>query len=785
MKWKLLLWTVAVLAVLAAAIPYLPANVLRPGIERALERALGRKVEVGGVRLTLFPGPLPRPGFTLERVTIHEDPRAGIEPLAYVESLGASMRVLSLFQRRLEFSSLNFSGDTRVNLVKTDAGPWNFQFLLENGAADSKQIPAIRMRAGRVNFKFGDRKSAFYFNDADLDVAPSEDGSMELRFGGAPSRTDRSTQEFGRFFVRGTAAPESRRLDLKVELERSSLEETLRWMDPRGFGVHGTVALDAQLSGPPSHLDVSGQIQLADVHRWDLIPNEVGGLKLGFGGTLDVRGEHLDLQTTADHSGSPVVIRFRSWDFLKSPHWDAGAELQQVPLSTLLAICRHMGATLPEKLAADGSVSGSVTYDEQQGMQGRVVLRDASLSVPDAAGDTAPVEAPVATLDIAGRSMSLESATVHIGDKQSAELEGSYDLDRPGSLDLKITTRGLSVAAMRSFGLEAIPLLEQTSQESSQAIWRGWARYQGGDWSGESELQNARIALDGLAEPVLIRSASVSLNGKRVALTRLQAKAGAIAFTGSYRWESASERSDTSDKNDAKPGKFELRIDETDAAELARLFAPALHRERGFLARTLRLGASAPVPGWLQALRAEGAVTIGSLKAGDMRLRGVAAHVKWKGATVQLTELSGSSDPALFVGDLSIDLSAGSPHYHFEGKVVDIAYKSGKLDLEGTLDAEGEGAELFESAHAEGTLRGRSILFSPDTEFRSVGARFEMLGGGAGSRWKLSNIEANQSGESLAGTGASQADGRLVLDLVNRGRSQRYTGTLFTLAAQQ
>jgi len=775
MKLKLLLWAIVGLALLAVAVPYLPTDVLRPGIERALERGLGRKVDVGGISLTLFPGPLPRPGFTLDRVTIHEDPRAGIEPLAYVESVGASVRVLSLFQRKLEFSSLNLN-DATINLVKTDAGPWNFQFLLENNPANSKRIPAIRMRSGRVNFKFGDTKSVFYFNDADLDVTPSGDGSMELRFGGAPSRTDRSTQEFGRFFVRGTAAPESRRLDLKVELERSPLAETLRWMDPRGFDVHGTVAVDAQLSGPPSHLDVSGQIQLADVHRWDLVPNEVGGLKLGFGGTLDLRGEHLDLQTTADQSGSPVVIRFRSWDFLKSPHWDAGADLQQVPLATMLAVCRHMGATLPENLSAQGAVSGSVTYNEPQGMQGRLVLRDASLSVPEAETDAAPVEAPLATVDISGRTISLESASVHIGEKQSAEIEGSYDLDQPRSLDLKITTRGLSVASMRSFGLEAIPLMGQTPQ----GTWRGWARYEGGDWSGESELQNARIALDGLAEPLLIKSASVSLNGKRVAVNRLQAKAGAIAITGSYRWEWDSEES-----GKVRPDKFDLKIDEADVAELSRLFAPALLRDRGFLARTLRLGANAPIPAWLKARRTEGTVSIGSLTAGDLRLREVTAQMKWNGPVVHLTELAGSSDPAEFAGDLAIDLSTGSPRYHFDGKVTDIAYKGGRLDLEGILDAEGDGADLFDSAHAEGTLRGRAILFAPDTEFRAVSARFEMLGGGAGSRWKLSNVEANQSGESLAGTGASQADGRLVLELVSRGKPLRYTGTLFTMAAQQ
>jgi len=772
MKWvKRVLWTLTALVVLAVVVPYLPADILRPSIERAMQRGLGRKVTIGGLRLTLLPGPFPRPGVTLDEVIIDEDPRAGIEPLAHVTSLGASVRVLSLFQRKLEFSSLNLN-DATINMVKTDAGPWNFQFLLENSPASSKRIPSIRMRSGRVNFKFGDTKSVFYFNDADLDVTPSEDGSIELRFGGAPSRTDRSTQQFGRFFVRGTSAPESKRLDLKVELERSPLEETLRWMDPRGFDVHGTVALEAQLSGPPSHLDVAGQIQMVDVHRWDLIPNEVGALKLGFGGTLDLRGERLDLQTTADRSVSPVVIRFRSWDFLKSPHWDAGADLQQVPLATMLAVSRHMGATLPENLGAQGSVSGSVTYNEAQGMQGRMVVRDASLSVPAADPDAAPVEAPVAIVDIAGRSISLESASVHIGEKQSAEIEGSYDLDRPRSLDLKITTRGLSIAAMRSFGLEAIPLLEQTPQGSSQGIWRGWARYQGGDWSGESELQNARIALDALAEPLLIKSASVSLNGKRVAVNRLQAKAGAVAFTGSYRWEPDSERSD----------KFDLKIGEADIAELSRLFAPALLRERGFIARTLRLGANAPVPAWLKAIRTEGVVSIGSLTAGDWKLRGITAQVKWNGPVARLTELTGSSDPAEFNGDLSIDLSTGTPRYHFDGKVADIAYKGGALDLEGILDAEGDGSDLFDSVRAEGTLHGRAIMFAPDTEFRTAAARFEMQGGGATSRWKLSNVEVNQSGESLAGTGASQADGRLVLELVSRGRPLRYTGTLFTMA---
>ncbi|HEY2842135.1 MAG TPA: hypothetical protein VGJ09_00735, partial [Bryobacteraceae bacterium] len=317
----------------------------------------------------------------------------------------------------------------------------------------------------------------------------------------------------------------------------------------------------------------------------------------------------------------------------------------------------------------------------------------------------------------------------------------------------------------------AIPLLDQ----SPQGTWRGWVRYLDGDWSGESELQNARIAVDGLADPLLIKYAAVSLNGTRVALSRLQAQAGTISITGSFRREPDAEASEK-----ARPDRFDLKIGEADAAELSRLLAPSMVRDAGFLARTLRLGGNAPLPAWLQALHAEGALTVASLKAGDVRLNGVQAKVKWNGPVVRLSELSGSSDPAAFSGDLSIDLTTGTPQYRFDGKVGDIPFKGGKLDLDGSLDAEGDGLSLLESVRAEGTLRGRAIAFAPDAEFRSVTAHFEMQGGGAAARWKLSNVEVNQSGESLAGSGASQADGRMVLDLTSRGRPLRYTGTLFT-----
>lgn len=755
------LLAIAVMATVAAGIGarFLRVDFVRPKIERALERSLGRHVEIGETHFNLLTGP----GFELSSVTIHEDARAGIEPFAYVDSLQARVRLLSLLRGRLEFSSLRLD-DASINLVKTDAGPWNFQFLLGGAPARDSAIPAIKMRGGRVNFKFGDTKSVFYFNDADFDVSPSGDGSVDLRFSGAPSRTDQSAQNFGDFFVRGTWS--NKWLDMKVELERSALEEVARLVDRRGLDVHGIVAFDAQLSGPPSHLEVTGQLQVDDIHRWDLLPQS-GGWHIGYQGTLDLSRERLELASAADVPNPPLALQFRAWDFLSTPHWDAAMSLTGVPLSTLVEVARHMGAALPEKLITGGSVSGSVSYSEADGIAGRAELVDASLTLPDAK----PLHTASVGVAIERQAISLEPSIVNVGEEESADVEGSYAWAPGGGLDLKITTRGVNVADLRSLRLAAIPLLDQILQ----GTWRGSAHYhwspgETSAWSGEYELQNARVDVEGLAEPLRIQSAAVSFEGKRVAVSHLRAKVGTIAFTGEYRWEPGAVR----------PHKFRIVIPEADAAALERICSPTLVRERGFLARTLRLG-TAPVPDWLKARRADGILSIESLTAGGSLARIENARLLWDGPLVRVVRVNAQFDQATVNGELDVNLAGRFPRYHAEGELRDVAYDGGTLDFEGGIDAEGLGAQFLASLHGKGSMHGRSIAFAPDADFRTVDGDIEVQGGASGPRWKLSELEVLQGGDVYYGTGATEADGKLVLDLENHGRQVRLIGGLLTL----
>ncbi len=750
-----ILWGVAILAVVVAGVPYLPASLFQPAIIRALERELGRKVEVGEVHLSLFG----MPGFTVDDVTIHEDPRAGIEPFAYVSSLGADVSLLALLHRKLEFSTIRL-GDASINMVKTDAGPWNFQFLLERAAADAGAIPQIKMRAGRVNFKFGDTKSLFYFDNSDLVVSPNSDGSVEIRFGGAPARTDRSAQNFGQFFVRGNWMPgdshgSQPRLNLNVELERSSIDEVLKLTNTNGFSVHGIVAMEAQITGPASDLDVTGDFQLDEVHRGDLPFQKGGAWRQRYHGTLDLHGEKLSLKTVSDTPKPPVTLDFRASDYLTVPRWEVSADFNEMPLTKLVDVARRLGTPLPESLTAEGALSGSVAYTWNNGFDGNLEVGAASLVLPD----LPPLRAESLEVSVKDGAARLDPSMIQIGDNDMAQVEASYSSLSESGFDLKLSTRALSVADTRSFGLKAIPLLEHTPQ----GTWRGWARYHAGDWTGEYELLNAKVSVDGLAEPLLIQSTAVSLTGNRAVANRLRAKIGDVSFTGDYRWEPAAPR----------PHKFRLQVEEADLAELNRLLGPTLVRQSGFL-ETLRIG-STTLPDWLKDRRAEGTVSIGKLNLGDKMAHVDTARVVWDQGKVRFEDIQGQLEESPVKGTLTINLEGRQPQYHFRGEVDNIPYKGGMVDFEGTADSEGSGLQLVALGRAEGTFKARSVSFAPDADFRTAAGRFEVRN----AAWKLSNMEITQGSDSLTGSGSSQPDGRIVLELVTaRNKQVRYLGTL-------
>src|SRR5215831_14294589 len=109
MNWRSLLklcgWMLLLVLAMGMVAPYFSVEQYAHSLQVSLEHSLGRKVELQGVHFSLFNGP----GFSIARVVIHEDPKIGIEPVAYIEEPGSVMvrpKIWSLLGGRFEIASI-------------------------------------------------------------------------------------------------------------------------------------------------------------------------------------------------------------------------------------------------------------------------------------------------------------------------------------------------------------------------------------------------------------------------------------------------------------------------------------------------------------------------------------------------------------------------------------------------------------------------------------------------------------------------------------------------------
>lgn len=772
------LWMAVVIVVaFGVAAPYLRTNRLRPRIEAALQMALNRPVHVGSVRLNLFTGP----GFTVKDVIIEDDPAAGIEPFAHVESIEARVSFLSLFAGQLAFSSVRLSNPS-VNLVKTQSGPWNIQPLLDRAlsarSGRHRPVPDLEIRSGRLNFKFSDTKSIFFIEDADVDIYPNANGELVVRFSGAPARTDRSAHDFGLLSARGLLRSNGNggeQLSMGIHLERTAISEIVKLFNGRDIGVHGTVLANASLAGPLSALEVSGDLNIKDIHRWDLMPATGEGWTLRYRGSLDLVGHRLNLETAAmeGQQAAPVMFKLRLADYLAAaPKWAVGFLFRDVPAASLLETARHMGAPLPADVRVEGAINGGIGYSPETGLEGQLAVAKASLTFP--ASEAINFES--AHVLLSKNAIALAPAAVRLANGQSAQIQGEYALDASYAT-LRIDTRQLTIAEVQSSARELlqpvpIPLLDHLRR----GTWKGWiafARFgdRPGIWTGEYDLQNALMDLDGLASPLRFASASVDMKAGQLRMNHIHGRAGTVTFDGDYRY----------DPDATPPNRLHVRIAKLQLSDFEHLMRPTLLRNEGFLARTFRFKTDTAPP-WLAERQLDASVDIGQLAFQDVDLGKLQAHVAWDGPSIEISDMQATAATMHAAGTMTVSLAKSVPSYRLSGSIENLEYRNGTLDLGGELTTSGAGQDLLLNLHSLGTFQGQEISLGPDTQMAAMSGTFRIMPGLGAPRLLLSNLEVTQGEETLSGQGAVQADGRVILDLVNSGRKPvRLTGSLLPL----
>src|SRR6201999_473529 len=122
---------IVVLILLVVIAPFLiPVNHFRPQIEQQASAALGRKVEIGNLSLSLFSGSL-----GADNLSIADDPKFSSAPFLTAKSFNVGVEVMPLIMSK----TLNVTGividSPQVSLIRNAAGDWNYSTL---GASPTK-----------------------------------------------------------------------------------------------------------------------------------------------------------------------------------------------------------------------------------------------------------------------------------------------------------------------------------------------------------------------------------------------------------------------------------------------------------------------------------------------------------------------------------------------------------------------------------------------------------------------------------------------------------------------
>lgn len=278
---------VSLLIIIALVLPlFINANTFKPTLESDLSTALGRKVEIGNIRLSIFSG-----GVTVDSFSVADDPAFSSSPFLTAKQLTAGVNLFPLiFSKRLEVTSFTIA-DPQVTLLRAPSGRWNYSSL---GQTASSSKPPSRASAGQPpateSPSSGSSTAANNFTVGELKLS---DGAMTV--GTVGSRKTRKYED-----VNFTASNVSYTSEFPFQLTAKT---------PGG----GTVKLDGK-AGPVNQADASLtpfnaslSIQNLDLASTGFIDpsSGVGGV-MSFDGTLASNGQ----EATSKGTVKAEKIRF-------------------------------------------------------------------------------------------------------------------------------------------------------------------------------------------------------------------------------------------------------------------------------------------------------------------------------------------------------------------------------------------------------------------------------------------------------------------------------------------
>lgn len=421
---------------------FLDIDHFRPEIESQLQAALGRRVSLGKLHLSLIPLTI-----QADAVTIAEDPRFHRKkPFVEAERLLVRPSFWPLLRGQVEIDALELQRP-RIELVKDVAGRWNYESLgarpteekdgkpgASEPASDStpRAIPAlfrVAIRDGRISradMAGGEAPHVIDHIDLQLaDFTPGRQFAIEGRLE-LPGDGNQAISWEGQGGPLVQADPAATPLDLKLRLDEVDLGRLQSFSGVPSGQTGAIVSGEINLRSRTPKLELAGVLTLSDF--------QAGGTRLADPIQVDLAlSADLALQTLTIQRGA-VTLGTTPLTLSGGASWaaparvDLQAQAKEADLARLLAL----GALFAGDALAGVSGSGTVSFRlhaigpldnlEALSLTGNGTLGGASLALPAL---SKPVAVRHAEFQLDRQSVRVLNLAATLG---SSSISGSFGL---------------------------------------------------------------------------------------------------------------------------------------------------------------------------------------------------------------------------------------------------------------------------------------------------------------------------------------------------------------------
>jgi AsmA-like C-terminal region/AsmA family len=675
-------------------------------LTRQLERSFGRAVEVREFSASLFP----TPQLDAYAISVGEDPAFGNEYFLRADRLSARLRWRGLLRGRFELGTLQLDRPSLI-LVRNAGAQWNLERWLPAAGSEARttgftvktalpinHLQKIEITDGRVNFKIGEDKALFAFQQVEGTMEQSAAGRWRLNLEAEPWRGGVPLQLAGTMRVSGDVAGTSVRLrpaHFRVSWTKSSLADVFRLIGGSDFGVRGTFSGDATLDSDENSLPetkdatlgdwaFAAQLRATEIHRWDLSErgdnprlalhikgrwNPALGItqarevmleapRSNVRGTATLEsGTGLNLEVLLDSAGIQAAD-FLDW--YRAFHPDVAEGIVASQYFTGTATFRGWPFRLQEaafsspggRWTVPGFASAISVRPIRGGMQrGKMVIEPFTMNVPvKRQGDSKRVTMLTTAKDTTGNSTV---GTINV------TLQNDFE-QHAGSLRLEgqLQQAETILTAASAFGHD-LRYGWDLSGKCAGDLRLEWNRNHPAVWNGHADLTRATLEVAGLNQPIQLENVHGEWRDTHHKFTLERVGAFGATWNGSVELE-GNVGGEGGEGGDAY-WSFQLQADQLDAAELDRWIGP--RARPNWLQRLLPAGLggkSAPVtlltP--LKRLRAEGEFKVDEIAIEKISLKGFRAHAKLNGTDLSLENAQAQWSGGTAQGRLSAILSS-------------------------------------------------------------------------------------------------------------------------------